>query len=154
MLLLTKRVSRKLGHSELTIVDETLFWGSCPLQWKSSSPTAGIAIRMGSIANYWQFCNSSDGSLSRKLHQDRPMRTQGTHTQPGYVKQDFHSNTKPFRFPYTFRFTSDSSRFTINDLVLSETSQPDSLPFRGPAATALYGKSCHTYWRIMEDLQQ
>ena len=86
----------------------------------------------------------------RQAHED----TRHTHTQPGYVKQDFHSNTKPFRFPYTFRFTSDSSRFTINDLVLSETSQPDSLPFRGPAATALYGKSCHTYWRIMEDLQQ
>jgi len=106
MLLLTKRVSRKLGHSELTIVDETLFWGSCPLQWKSSSPTAGITIRMGSIANYWQFCNSSDGSLSRKLHQDRPMRTKGTH--PTWIcKQDFHSNTKPFRFPYVqvhFRF--------------------------------------------------
>lgn len=134
MFLLTRRVYRRLGHCELTIVDETLFRGSYLLQWKSASPTAGLAIRTGSIsANYRQFCKSSDGS--RELQQNRPMRTKGA--QPTWIcKTGFPFQNQPVQL--TFRFTSDSSRFTINDLVLSEISQPDSLPFR---ATALHGKS-------------
>lgn len=114
---------------------ENCMWtDDSPLQWKSSSPTA-IAIRMRSIsAHYWQFCNFSDGS--RELHQDRPMRTKGTH--PTWICKT--------RFPFKHPNHSGSlqmyiSRFTINDPVLSETSQTDSLPIRGPAATALYGKS-------------